>query len=390
MPVLKTPWQRLLALIILVALLSVAAVLLVPKLVGTAPLGGGQARATKAVASPRSRPAPTTNSRPAGFVERRGTHLTLNGQPYQFEGINIYNAASNGGCVDAINIWKALSQIGPGQRVFRVFLFQDWVISHGTFDWSRFNTVLKAAKAYNEKIIVVLANEDSYCDGPEKTLSWWQDGYRTTIEPGDLVTYRQWVSDVVTRYRNNPTIALWDLVNEGEAQNPNGSCDTSAAVSALYSFAVDMGGMVKSLDPNHLVTLGSINNSCGTWGTQYEKIYSAPGIDVCDYHDYEFPYDPLGNPDPDVGLQASINFCHADGKPIIVSEIGIDWTQITPATRSERASLLRAKVLAQLQDGVAGTLLWDWDSDQPPTGPAIYSGLEIGPSDPALSILGTY
>ncbi|HVC22038.1 MAG TPA: hypothetical protein VNH82_01185 [Candidatus Dormibacteraeota bacterium] len=325
-----------------------------------------------------------------GFVSRRGQQLTLGGKPYQFEGLNVYNAASNGGCVDRVNIWKALSQIGPGQRVFRIYLFQDWVVTRGHFDWNRFDQVLSAASAYNEKVIVVLGNQWPYCDGPEKYLSWWQVGYRTTVEPGDLVTYRQWVADVVSRYRDSSTIAMWDLVNEGEAQNPDGTCDTGAAVTAISAFADDVGGLVKSLDPNHLVTLGSVNNACGTWGSQYEAVYSSPGIDVCDYHDYDYPYAPMGSPDPNSGLQASIAFCHADGKPIMVSEVGIDWTQITPATRAERATLFRAKITAQLQAGVVGTLMWDYDSLQPPTGPAIYSGLEIGPNDPALTVLGSY
>ena len=74
-------------------------------------------------------------------------------------------------------------------------------------------------------MIPVLANQCSYSDGPSKSLPWYEGGYERTVEPGDIVPYRQFVSDVVHRYSDNSTISVRQLVNKGEAVNANGSCN---------------------------------------------------------------------------------------------------------------------------------------------------------------------
>ena len=86
----------------------------------------------------------------------------------------------------------------------------------------------------------------------------------STVGPGDLVTYRQYVAAIVRRYANNPTVAMWQLVNEGEAVNDNDSCNEQAAHSALLAFSNDVGGLVHSIDPNHLVSLGTLQGWAGS------------------------------------------------------------------------------------------------------------------------------
>jgi hypothetical protein len=40
---------------------------------------------------------------PSGFITRQGTELLLNGNPYRFSGLNIYNANSDGWCGAQMN-----------------------------------------------------------------------------------------------------------------------------------------------------------------------------------------------------------------------------------------------------------------------------------------------
>ena len=55
---------------------------------------------------------------------------------------------------------------------------------------------------------------------PWSGYNWYQGGYRTQVDPGSLVPYRQWVAQAVARYAGNPSIAFWQLVNE-RARKPS-------------------------------------------------------------------------------------------------------------------------------------------------------------------------
>ena len=45
---------------------------------------------------------------------------------------------------------------------------------------------------------------------------------------------------------------------------------------------------IKSIDPNHLVSLGTIGSGqCGTSGDYYKQLHAIPTIDLCEVHDYD-------------------------------------------------------------------------------------------------------
>lgn len=334
-----------------------------------------------------ARPPASTPPPPSAFVARAGTQLVLGGQPFRFEGLNIYMAASHGTCGGTVRLNSVLRQIGKGQNVFRIWLFQPFVVRDGKLDWSYFDDVLAAAARDHERVIVTLANEWAYCDGPLKTLGWWQTGYRTAVGPGDLTTYRRWVETVVSRYRDNPTIAMWQLVNEGTAGPPPTACHEQVALQAMISFAQVMGALVKAIDHRHLLSLGDIPGSCGDTGPDYQTLNALAAMDVCDYHDYGAPTQPMGVGGIN-GLQAAIDQCHADGKPIMVAETGILVT--SPQELPTRAAEFRAKFAAQLQADVVGELMWSWVNASTYVIPPTAEDYGIGPGDPSLRVLGTY
>ena len=289
------------------------------------------------------------------------------------------------------NVGVPLSDM-PDGTVFRFWAFQNFFVSGGSFNWANFDQVLQIAAAHDDKVIPVLANQYDYCD-TAKDLAWYQSGYETTVDPGDIVPYREYVADVVTRYADNPTIAMWQLVNEAEAVNSDGSCDESAALSALLAFSNDVGGMVHSLDPNHLVSLGTVAGYsgssaqwCGAANGDYQTLMASPGNDVCDFHDYGYPDDPMGQPfAPD--LASAIQMCHADGKPIMVGETGIYAD--SAAELASRAAEFSAKFSAQFQAGVVGELMWCWAVEPDYVLPDSNPDYGIAPGDPSLGVLGT-
>ena len=323
----------------------------------------------------------------SGFVTRNGPHLVLQGRPFRFDGLNVYDASAANSAqpcgYSGASFDDDLAAIGHGGEVVRAWFFQQLVTSGGRRDWAPFDTTLAVARAHGVRVIFVLANQWGYCDGGiTRTLAWYQGGYKTQVDPGSLVPYRQWVAQAVARYAGNPTIAFWQLVNEGEARNPDGSCAEAGAAQALRSFADDVGSLIHSTDHHHLVGLGTVAMECGSDEADYQTINASSAIDVCDYHDYGSPY--AGMPgDQYNGLQASITRCHALGKPIVVAETGIDSNQVGGVAR--RAALFDQKFSAAFNAGVDGDLMWDWSTYAPSGG-----DYEIGPGDPALALLTKY
>ena len=322
-------------------------------------------------------------------MTRSGSQLLLNGQSFRFDGLNIYDAnttTSAQNCGDAgVSLDQTLNDIGPGQEVFRAWFFQPLVTSSGQRNWTAFDHTLAVARAHGTRVMFVLANQWGYCDGGiNRTLAWYQGGYRTQVDPGSLVPYRQWVAQAVARYAGNPSIAFWQLVNEGEARNPDGSCSEALATQALRAFADDVGGLIRAADRNHLISLGPTAGECGTNEGDYQTIHASPYIDICDYHDYGHAYVAMPG-DQYNGLQVSISRCHALNKPIMVGETGIHYLQISPATLAERALLFQQKFSAQFAAGVAGELMWDWSLYAPSSW-----DYELGPADPSLALLAKY
>lgn len=335
----------------------------------------------------------------SSFVQAAGTQLTLNGAPYRFSGINVYMAASNGTCGGNINLTQALSYL-PADITFRFWAFQPFFVSNGQFNWTNFNNVLSAAAARGDHVIPALGNEWNYCDGPAKALAWYQGGYATTVQSGDVTTYKNYVTTILSLYKNNPTILMWELMNEAQAGGA-GTCPTgSSPFDALMAFGQTMGALARAADPNHLIAIGYEDGSCGTWGSEWQALNNISYNDVCDYHNYGYPSYPMGNPNTTTGLQAALNMCHADNKPMMVAETGIIAS--SPSQLQTRADEFTAQFNAQFSAGVVGELMWCYtnlptfttptNEDYGIFPPSAIATAEGAPStgDPSLAVVGTF
>ena len=325
---------------------------------------------------------------PSPFVKRAGTKLTLGGNPYRFTGLNIYNANSRGSCWYAMSsgptLGSSLDAIGPRKEAFRAWFFQSQATTAGHRDWSAFDHTLSVARSHGVKVIVTLANQWGDCEpGGYKTDGWYTGGYRQR-DPGAVASYRGWVKQVVTRYRGNPTILAWQLMNEAEVKPGRDAPNCSAnAATILKSFATDVSGLIKSIDRNHLVSLGTIGGGqCGAQEAEYRVLHSVPTIDLCEYHDYQ-PHDPIPG-DEFNGLQVRINQCKALHKPLFVGETGIIPNDVG-GTLAARAAALDAKLSAQFSAGIVGNLAWAWSK----LGSTL-DDYDVGAGDPALKKLGNH
>lgn len=320
------------------------------------------------------------------FVVADGTQLYLKGKPYRFSGINVYNANSRDNCWYTMGsgplLGQALDELGP-DTVIRAWFFQELATAGGTRDWAAFDHTIAVAREKGVRVVVTLGNQWADCEQQEgfKDESWYAGGY---LEPGGTnpASYRDFVAEVVSRYRRESTVLMWQLLNEAEAPTSlGGPCATTAAAT-LRAWAADMSGLVKSIDKHHLLSIGTIGSGqCGASGPEYKDLHALPDVDLCEFHDYSpdlIPGDVWN------GLQVRLDQCGELGKPLFLGEVGLRPNDVG-GTFAARAELFRAKFDARRSVGVVGELAWAWSA----LGSTL-DNYDIGAGDPVLDVLRGY
>jgi endo-1,4-beta-mannosidase len=155
----------------------------------------------------------------------------------------------------------------------------------------------------------------------------------------------------------------------------------------MASFGHDLGGLIKSIDPNHLVSVGASGNGmCGMTDSDYQSVMADPSLDLCSFHDYygatnTTAYNAYN------GLNVRVQQCGQLNKPIYIGEMGIH-ANASPCSGdlSCRASYLSQKLRAAFgMLGVVGYLPWQYDQRGMSGDDYVY-----GPGDPALPLLDSY
>ena len=284
-----------------------------------------------------------------------------------------------------------------GANTVRTWFFQSY--TEGGTDFSSFDRLLEAASDRGLRVIPVLVNHFPDCEprGLPRDVGFYENGYRHAEDGYDL-SYRDYAARVAARYRDDPAIAFWQLVNEAQAPDAGGACDEPRAASALAGFAADVSSVIRAQDPNHLISLGPEGlGSCGTVGADYAFVQEA--VDVCGIHQYGMlTAAATGTADVQTpqDFLAAIAQCGAGGlgKPIIAGEIGVpsDLSALgartgmaTSSTLATRAGLLDAIVMEQCELGLDGALLWQAVTPDQPAASA--SEYDIAPGDPVNDLI---
>lgn len=361
-----------------------------------------------AAAGPGVAPAHAT---PSGFVGASGRDFVLDGRVWRPVGYNQYRLTSMpggfvcdggyGGISDA-SLGQRLDQMkAAGANVVRTWFFQRyWQEGPAGNQWAALDRVITAAASRGLKVIPVLVNQWPDCEWPSiaKNHGFYQSAY---LSPGygNVLSYKDWAVTVATRYASDPAVAFWQLVNEAEASyydaGGNFQCPADAP-NVLRSFADDMVGRIKAVDPNHLVSLGTIGSGqCGASSDQYSYVH-AGAVDMCEIHDYDEP--PVALPgDQYNGVAVRLNQCNALNKPIFAGEAGIradvaadggDTGSITAATLARRAQFFDNKIAGQFAKGLDGWLIWDKIVEASDSTFNRDSGeFGVGPGDPTEGVM---
>lgn len=367
------------------------------------------------------------------FLGASGQQLLLHGRPYRFVGFNMWRAAVNsanvppntGYLVNSGTILdtslKDLLAGGAKINAFRTFFLQQFALHNGAgtgvYDWSAFDKVLSVADANGFKVIACLADQwsfetDSTTAGPGAlTTPFYGSWNGSVFTPGtystgpwttfEFYSYRQFVTDVVTRYKSDPRILFWELGNELSVENPIGTLDVNGE-PILAGFVADMGALIKSIDPNHLLSLGcGGNGNGGTSSGDYQTIHASPYLDLCSYHDYQ-PWASQGaltadqrwiqSFDTNNGLNVRVTQAAALNKPVYVGEAGLHANAAPcsgnlTTTSPGRGFYLNSKMgyAFNTYTGIVGYLPWQYDDRG--LGSDDYN---YGPTDPSLGVISTY
>jgi hypothetical protein len=311
---------------------------------------------------------------PSGIVQRSGAQLTLDGSDYRFTGyqIGLGSSPAHPLCTSypdsAVGPALVHAQQSSGANAVRVWMYQGY---GGPSDWSRFDLIFSEARKAGVRVIATLTNQWGDCEPRRadgslvvKRLGWYQSGYRAP-DAGYALSFHDFVGAMATRYRDEPALLAWQLVNEAEPKKDDGSCDEQAGAAALRAFSDDLVGVVRAAGDPHLVGLGSMGSGqCGLSGSADFRYVHGGALDMCEYHDYT-PVQAVPG-DAWNGLATRVADCAAVGKPLFVGEAGIpagiqadgSTGPVTAETLARRAALFDDKLTRQAAAGVAGFLVW--------------------------------
>jgi mannan endo-1,4-beta-mannosidase len=227
----------------------------------------------------------------SGFVRISGGQFALNGQSFRFASTNAYflvDAASDGSARHTDDMLQAAQALGF--TVLRSWAFLDGTSagaglqpSAGVYDESAFRAldyVLHRADQANVRLLLALVNYWGDYGGVPQYLQWCAPGqgvnaFYTNGSCRQL--YKNYVSYVLNRvntyngrrYRDDPTIFGWELMNEPRSTDPSGQVVTQ--------WMAEMASFVKSIDPNHLVGTGEEGFDTTTSGYSGLSAYNNQG-----------------------------------------------------------------------------------------------------------------
>jgi len=319
------------------------------------------------------------------FSSAPDSHAAMPPLPSRWVGVNVWGLAASedvydcGGSSDThqATLDATFSHLkAAGVSVVRFFAFQSYATNlSGQRDWRALDRVFASAEAHGIHLIPALGNNWVDCDywplslypygGQRKDLTgWYTTGYRSPYD-GYLTSYRQWVTDVVGRYRGHPALAAWELINEPRE-----------STAVMSSFITDATQLIKAQDPVTPISIGCIGHGePGFYGSDYRTQHALAGVGFATVHDYRTD-DPLPSE-----VSTDLAYAAELGKPLFVGEMGRDG-----AFTTAKIDMYRAKMRAAFQAGAVGYLLWSYKDDTP----AGASGYDFGSGSPMMAIFSEF
>jgi mannan endo-1,4-beta-mannosidase len=315
------------------------------------------------------------------WIKVKDNMLSKDGRPFKFIGANAVNLVFYDNW--DLDVEKAISQAKVNNiSVLRLYL--DW-------GWSKngdFDRIIDIASRNGIYLILVLT--DCCCSSDYSDLSKYfavHAPFCNVTNSKSRVAFKKRIKQILERkntvngriYRDEPTILAWELANELEYQH--------FTSNEVRSWIKDISGFVKSLDKNHLVTVGIMTNS-----HDFDKdcpvydMFKIDGIDFFSFHFYpEVRFSNSGEPVVEDNYGQRIKYrvkkFLALNKPVVMEEFGFsNSADMNRKCRAQKTTSLTYNAVYQKSmdsaflAGASGVMFWGWGLDEEKGIPMWWSG----------------
>lgn len=245
----------------------------------------------------------------------------------------------------------------------------------------RLDYVVSKAEKLGLKLILVLTNNWQDFGGMDQYLLWYGLDQHHLFYTDARVreAYKAWAAHLIQRknvfsgrlYRDEPSILAWELANEPRAISGKGFDRRNGWTSAtITSWAAEMSAYIKSLDPNHLVSVGDegfLDRDGEHWtyraadGVDHEALTSVPGVDFATFHMYPEHWSTPPGWD-EAWILDHLEVARRLKKPSVLEEYGWqverDEAQRVVRGREARDQRYRSWNELLLERGGAGSMIW--------------------------------
>lgn len=312
------------------------------------------------------------------FVTRNGSAFDLGGQPFRYGGTNNYylhyksqlmvdDVFSDAVAMNlkVIRAWTSLECGGDkpnsagGCSAGPDAWTQRWsdalgkpAINTGAGGLQKLDYMLAKANQVGVKLILPFVNNWRDFGGMDQYVTWYGLQFHDQFYTDARIkqNYKDWIAAIVNRtntitgvpYKNDPAVFSWELGNEPRCINASLPTSGTCTADTLVSWATEMSAYIKSLDANHMVSVGDegfhpgVGGTAGSWpynvtdGVDHARLTAIPTIDFGTYHLY-----PQGwgqSPAQDWGT-GWINDHNSVGTTLNKPEIAEEWGTTDQSTR---------------------------------------------------------
>jgi mannan endo-1,4-beta-mannosidase len=295
-----------------------------------------------------------------------------------------------------VRTWGFNEVTSPNDIYFHLWNGKTATVNTGANGLEMLDTVIASAKAHGVRLVIALTNNWSDYGGMDVYAAQllgagqFHDVFYTN--PTIIAAFKTYVQAIVTRYINEPTILAWELANEPRCGGSNTAASPTCNTTTITTWIETMSAFVKSLDSNHLVTIGDegffnrpgSNNFDfvyqGTLGIDFEANIKITTVDYATFHMYpeswgESDVEPWGVQwiTDHATVMASAN------KPVIMEEFGI----VNTTTRTSTYSSWYSTVITT---DITGDLIWQSGAELS-VGPTPDDGYMIFPGNPEYFLM---
>lgn len=259
-----------------------------------------------------------------------------------------------------------LAEMGRRNMKAVLYLNNSWEWSGGYgmyLEWAGAGKSLNNAdvgyKAYCDFVSEFVTNE--------KAKQLYYDHVRHVVTRTNTVTGKS--------YKDDPAIFSWQICNEPRCFRAD-----SAGREAFVDFLCTSAALIKSLDPNHMVSTGSEGRfGCEGSMEMYERIHACKDIDYLNIHIWPYNWRWVRDSTLMTNLPQAIEYtdryidehlviAEKYGKPLVIEEFGYprDGFQFAQGTTTDARDLYYRHVFSRMRESVAqggmlaGVNFWGW------------------------------